>query len=188
MTRNQLTSLSFAPEYLQHVTQLRLNLNFINQISENFFKQLVNLKSLKLMMNKIEMAPNMFEHLRNLEELDLSYNDLGKLEPEWFTGLTKLRDLDFDSNNVTSFDYVLLLNTLPTLNILNIRGSNHFECSFLKKMKAYLKEEDRLGVLKYMNFPEEDERGNYIFGIQCDRHLKDHNGFTYSYLQGNYDF
>lgn len=183
MSRNKLTSLIDAPEYLRHVTHLQFKLNTIDHISEDFMKQLVNLKSLKLDNTKLKMAPNMFEHLPNLVKLDVSQNDLRKLEPEWFTGLGKLEELEFQSNNVTNFDYMSLLETLPALKILNIRGANDFKCDYLKKMVRDLKEVNRLDVIKGKNYSEEDERGNYIYNIRCDRHLKDRDGFSYSYLK-----
>lgn len=183
MTRNKLTSLIDAPEYLRHVTHLQLKLNLIDHISEDFTKQLVNLKSLKLNNTSLTMVPNMFEHLKNLVNLDLSQNDLRKLEPEWFTGLGKLEELEFESNNVTNFDYMSLLETLPALKVLNLRGANDFKCDYLKKMVRDLKEVNRLDVIKGQNYLEEDERGNYIYNIRCDRHLKDRDGFSYSYLK-----
>lgn len=188
MTRNNLTSLIDAPEYLRQVTHLQLKFNPIVHISENFMKQLVNLKSLKLYNTKLKMVPNMFEHLPNLVHLELSQNDLRQLEPEWFTGLGKLEELAFESNNVTNFDYMSLLDTLPALKVLNIRGANDFKCEYLKKMVRDLKEVNRLDVIKGKNYPEEDERGNYIYNIRCDRHLKDRDGFSYSYLKFHYDF
>lgn len=190
MGRNQLTSLVDASDFLRHTINLDFNDNLIEDISENFLKQLIKLESLKLAENRIKMFPNIFEHLSNLKQLDLRNNYLGKFEAEWFNGLGKLEELTFSLENVTTFDYLALMNTVPALKTLNVRGTSEFECSFLRKMVTDLKAIGRVEVLKdpYGEFSEENEQGNYIYGIRCDKHLKDEDGFTYSYLKEKYYF
>lgn len=142
---NQLASLLNAPDFARHVTKLDVDSSPIEEISPQFLMKFVNLEWLMLGIDQMQMRPNMFEPLTNLKVL---YMWCEKLSPEWFTGLTKLEELHFRSENMTSFDYKTLLDTLPSLKLLEFRAVN-LKCDFLKKMMEDLKAMGKFYLVKY---------------------------------------
>lgn len=161
-------ALDEAPNFLTHAKKLMFNANAIQELSSNFLNRIKNVEFLDLSRNQLKMKLNMFEPLQNLKTLFLSGNDLRTIAPGWFTGLTKLEHLYIGSNKLSHFDHISLMNTLPSLRILNIQGGeSDFKCSYLKKMVKDLKAINRLEVLNFHHAAEEEE--NYVYDIRCER-------------------
>lgn len=67
------------------IIEFRINNNKLNQISENYFKDLDNLVKINLSYNRIsQIESNSFVNLLNLEVIDLSYNCIHSLSSDWF--------------------------------------------------------------------------------------------------------
>ena len=86
---------------LVNLETLSLSDNEIEVIEANSFESLVNLKVLKLNSNKIkQIYSNTFTGLSNLEELELNSNQILTIEPNAFECLGNLRLLWLNKNNM----------------------------------------------------------------------------------------
>lgn len=168
LTQSKFEALEEAPDFLKHAKTLVFDSNSIQEIHQNFLVRIENVESLDLSGNRIRMYSNMFEPLKNLKELYLRGNNFGTVEPRWFSGLTKLENLNIGANNLSEFDYISLVNTLPSLKILNIQGGeSDFKCGYLKKMVKDMKAIHRLDVIDFLQGQE--ERENFIYDIRCEK-------------------
>lgn len=164
---NKLTSLVDAPaDYVRHVVELEIHTNPMEDVSSEFLGKFVNLKRLLIGSGRMTMRPNMFESLKELKVLFLVCNDLTL---EYLNGLTKLEEFHLIMlDQLTTFDYMGLMNALPALKKLEIREHN-FDCDFLKKMMKDLKAANRFDVVtdNYKEFERDGERGFRLFGERC---------------------
>lgn len=125
LTNNLLTQVPTDAIAPLNLTSLDLTGNQISLLSSKSFPSTnvsSSLNSLNISHNqisKIEAAA--LSSLASLETLDLSFNSLTKLERNQFRGLKKLKSLDLSSNRFSTFDrsdFTELL-TLTSLNISN---------------------------------------------------------------------
>lgn len=121
---------------LKELKKLNLMNNNITDIE--FLKGLTSLESLNLQENKIEDVSAISDNLYNLRELNLSYNNLYKVElgylnslinldvsnnfltdVEEFPKLSNLKTLNLNSNNISNIRSLSKMNSLSELNVEN---------------------------------------------------------------------
>ncbi|XP_030048089.1 relaxin receptor 1 [Microcaecilia unicolor] len=78
------------------LTVLVLRKNQITTISKNTFSPLLNLDELDLADNRIEVFPPSLRNLRELSQLNLSYNPIQKIQLDQFDYLAKLKSLSLE--------------------------------------------------------------------------------------------
>lgn len=134
---------------LENLERLTLKENGFSELPEDLFSDLTNLIYLDLKSNKLNLNPKIFAKLKNLEFLELGYNNIQILEKgvfknqnklkllnlwsnnlknltkESFEGVSSLVELDLSSNDIDSFE-ADVFSTLPNLINLNL-NANHFK-------------------------------------------------------------
>ncbi|XP_008108669.2 leucine-rich repeat and transmembrane domain-containing protein 2 [Anolis carolinensis] len=125
---NQLSTLSgqdFAN--LSALQRLDLSNNFLDQLPENVFRDLVNLTELQLRNNSIRsLDKDILQNTVLLRQLDLSINGLAQIPSGIFDDLPSLRWLSLRSNRLQNLDRVTF-EPLVSLQQLQI-GDNPWEC------------------------------------------------------------
>ncbi|KAK3552195.1 hypothetical protein QTP86_005278 [Hemibagrus guttatus] len=102
--------------YMPDLVEISIARNFINQIIDNAFYGLDNLRMLNLSNNLLDKIDSeTFKNLESLETLDLSNNNIRMLSPQSFQGLPKLANLLLSENSIQSLH---TLENLPSLNML----------------------------------------------------------------------
>ena len=100
----------------------------LSTLSNDFFKGMENLGYLNLMNNKFRFTSEnneVFAPLKNLDGLDLSYNNLGKsINADSFKNLANLRSLWLMNANITQLDFDALRR--PFCQNLNLRPTQIF--------------------------------------------------------------
>lgn len=156
MTKLQSLDLSF--NNLSHVPKglprslhsLKLGPNKIEYIHEDDFHGLPNLKSLKIQGNcprcrnapypcvpckntNLEIHPQAFRNLKQLQLLNLGGNSLSNIEPSWFENLGNLTDL------FMAFNFLLTPITNDGLGLKNLRKLERIDLSFNFALQYYPK-------------------------------------------------
>ena len=163
---------------------LYLTQNHINRISPGAFITLASLQILDLSLNVIEMLPkerlqglhqltklNVSQNnLRDLEEfsqdlallksLDLSHNQLNKIDQDTFGYLLSLKELYLTANRLTTIpmDSFKALRKLEVLDIMR----NHFETIPLKALKPLETHIKHLRIAG--NYHKFSNLNDYVFG------------------------
>ena len=87
----------------QHLQELILKENVIEELPRGFFREMQALRKLDLSHNRLTSISNGdFNLLVNLRHLDLSHNHLTNVADEAFIHLVKLESLDLSSNKLYS--------------------------------------------------------------------------------------
>lgn len=84
-----------------HLTELDLGDNEISQLSPIIFRTFTQLKMLQLQINKLTQITNTFQMLSTLEFIDLSINNIAKLDCNDFANLTQLKVLYLYGNKIS---------------------------------------------------------------------------------------
>ncbi|XP_055731642.1 leucine-rich repeat-containing protein 19-like isoform X2 [Salvelinus fontinalis] len=117
-------TLQFIPSnYSQTITKLILSNNLIvlSSADEAALRNYVNLIELHLDGNRLTDLPGkLFEAMSKLEVLNLSHNNISRVEPKALAGLVNLRELDLSYNRLQSLP---LLDDLKKLSILRLGGN-----------------------------------------------------------------
>lgn len=112
---------------------LDLSNNFIGELTADTFHRFVNLKRLYLSrtnLSNFQFAT--FYHQRNLEVLDISFNNLNKVDFYLFLrNFQNLKSLNLEGNNLIEIDSITRTH-FPKLSILAI-SKNNFTCDYLVK-------------------------------------------------------
>ncbi|CAG9766491.1 unnamed protein product [Ceutorhynchus assimilis] len=119
----KITSSDFYP--LQNLLDLDLSDNIIGSFLINF-THTNSLKKLNLSKNHLGnevVKIGIFQHLHNLEILDLSLNWFKTIPPKLFMGLYNLRELNLASNSITKFQSGAFTG-LPNLRLINVSHNN----------------------------------------------------------------
>ncbi|XP_070610962.1 leucine-rich repeat and transmembrane domain-containing protein 2 [Erythrolamprus reginae] len=125
---NQLSTLSEqAFSNLSALQRLDLSNNFLDQLPENVFRDLVNLTELQLRNNSIRsLDKDLLQNTNLLHQLDLSINGLAQIPSGIFDDLPSLRWLSLRSNRLQNLDRVTF-EPLISLQQLHV-GDNPWEC------------------------------------------------------------
>lgn len=102
---------------LNTVTELRMDKNFLKQLSENSFLNYPNLISLNLSINALsDIHQNAFRGLDNIKRIDLSQNKIGVIDEKLFLPTIMLEELILSHNYVRSLDEI----TSSSIKILDV--------------------------------------------------------------------
>lgn len=125
---NQLSTLSGqALSNLSDLQTLDLSNNFLDQLPQNVFRDLVNLTELQLRNNSIRnLDKDLLQNMALLQRLDLSVNGLAQIPSGIFDDLASLRWLSLRSNRLQNLDRVTF-EPLVSLQQLQV-GDNPWEC------------------------------------------------------------
>lgn len=91
-------------------------LNFTNRLQKEDF---LNVTRLCLANQQLSTIPKWLLNCKNLVYLDLTYNNISKIEN--LENCTKLERLDLDFNKLTKLENLESLTSLHTLNVTNMR-------------------------------------------------------------------
>lgn len=94
-----------------------------NRIESLDLEKLVNLKSLEMFDNCFDLSACSFLKLKFLEKLDISGNEIGKIEKHTFQGLSNLVDLNLADNQIEHLDSEIFIH-VPKLAKLNLSQNN----------------------------------------------------------------
>ncbi|KAM9519319.1 leucine-rich repeat-containing protein 19-like [Salvelinus alpinus] len=188
-------TLQFIPSnYSQTITKLILSNNLIELSSadEAALRNYSNLIELHLDGNRLTDLPGkLFEAMSKLEVLNLSHNNISRVEPKALAGLVNLRELDLSYNRLQSLP-LHLLDDLKKLSVLRLGGNtlrdldisvernplkvldlkeNPWNCScvFLNRIKSITDSKDQIRVSDATCASPEDLSGRGIMdnGTSC---------------------
>lgn len=120
------------------VHYLHLSGNYIGEVNETTLRMLPNLQNLYLDHTNLSFTSGLFEPLKQLQAIDISFNDLPSLDLTLIPG-QQIWSLNLKGNNLTTLDQLTRIR-FPKLKFLNI-SYNLFSCEFLKKILKELKNE-----------------------------------------------
>lgn len=193
---NELVSLNFTGN--TEMLELKLRQNFISDIS--FFTNLNKLEIFDLSFNPIgdlkissfarmsglvklnlenanitanSLTFGILAHNTNLTHLDISYNQLKKIDFSIFTSIIQLSHLKIDGNNFTEIPFESLKANFPKLSLISL-GDNDWNCSYLSNMIKKLRGMNVI-VFVFLKLRVYDEMN--VDGIRC------HNNKTHVYWQ-----
>lgn len=148
------------------LTTLDVSSNILGTVSVYAFARLENLDILVLRNTSLSTIQyGLFHHQKKLRLLDISYNNLKKIQFEAFGRyLVNLQSLFLDGNNLTEIDG-LRKKAFPTVHILGI-SNNNFSCKYLVN---FLEQWDGVELIK-----DELSNQNHVERIACDKHFIDH--------------
>ncbi|XP_067266628.1 toll-like receptor 13 [Chanodichthys erythropterus] len=116
-------------EYFSHLSNLKSFIalhNRIREVEDGAFSSLVALQELNLAFNKlIDISGGMFQDLRNLTVLHLNDNLIANISISAFSPLISLRKVNLSRNHLKQISKVQPLFSLPQLQEVHI-GSNNF--------------------------------------------------------------
>ncbi len=143
---------------LTNLTYLNLNSNREFKVNSSFFKQLKNLKELCLQKTSVKLNNNLFQHLSNLEILDMTESEINihDLNESIFFGLSNLKKLTLKNNrkyeingheklNANTFKYLINLIHLDlsecAINIIDLNAFNGiYKLEILKLNQSNIEE------------------------------------------------
>lgn len=112
-------NLTTVPKDLPHeVTSLNLSGNRIVLLGVSFYEEVNMSFNLQQSLNT-----SVFDHLYNLQTVDLSQNAISTIQPNVFEALGLLKELNLSSNNLTDL-YSDMLSGLTTMEKLNLGHNN----------------------------------------------------------------
>lgn len=131
LSRNSLTSVKFSGP--SNLTELDISMNSLSDLPLDTFKELNNLKVLKLSWNPQifkNLSPSAFRGLTSLEILELKTCKIDEISGLTFYLLENLLELDLSHNSIWDLPYMFLFRELVNLKILKINSNS------LEKIKS----------------------------------------------------
>ncbi|XP_015189655.1 PREDICTED: leucine-rich repeat-containing protein 15-like [Polistes dominula] len=109
--------------FKEHLEEVELRRNYLNNIPENLFWYSTSLKYIDLSENNFRILPeSIFRNLQNIEKILISKNLIEILPDIIFTSVRKLKVLDLSFNRI-SIVQRNLFNGLTSLEELNMEGN-----------------------------------------------------------------
>lgn len=151
---NQLRQLELAG--MKNVEVIHLDDNFIESTPSGAFYNLTNLRTLTLARNKIILAPRLFMSLRSLDTLDLSGNNLSRIEPEVVKDLRPLRRFLLRGCQLKNI-HSLIYQMLPNLHELDLRDNLFItfvpnEFKYLRRLKILRLDGNQISIIQRNTF------------------------------------
>lgn len=149
-----------------------LDLSF-NQLTD--FEKITsfNLNYLSLQFTGMKQADfQIFKKLKDLKAIDISNNNLQKLDLTDFKGNEKILRFYLNGNNLTETNYEIIHEIFPHLRLFHIYDNN-WNCSYLENFIKYLKHWDIQMMIYYPNLKKKHANLTNIEGILCDRIIED---------------
>lgn len=138
-----------------NVTELDIGDNQINMIQGEAFRATHGLRILTLAKNKLRFVPAAIRNLPTLSELDLSQNEIIKLECKDFATLTNLRHLNLYHNFITTLKDCVFKDLIK-LEVLKIHNNmiSDIDNAFtnLSKLKQLYLNANKLTKIKHGEF------------------------------------
>lgn len=134
LSSNKLKILSGAFDPLTGLMRLLLSQNHIEVFNQNIFKNLGQLRELKLMnVNLKYLDPKVFHPMTSLEYINISFNKspLQTIPGNLFKHNYHLREIIFIKNSIQSIDPKFLRNYKPNLKHLSVRMNSCIDEDFL---------------------------------------------------------
>lgn len=156
---------------LPHLDLLRLDKNdFATQTFSPDFLNIPLLTFLNLSSTDLKINDEMFSKCPNLEVIDLSRNNLKKIDAHLFKNLSNLMELSIHDNSLSEFDYKN--EVFKKENFVLEIYENSWKCSYLKNMMIYFDGK------KIEHYPPKD-RFVDILEYSCLRGIKCLGEFSY---------
>lgn len=109
---------------------LILDNNNVTEMKPNTFKKYLNLKTLRLSGNKMELSSFCLNGLFSLRKLYIINNSIKKIPKEVFKDLLNLTLLDLSQNNLTILDHNETFSSLRQLEVLNLSRNSLTSLSY----------------------------------------------------------
>ncbi|CAG9810927.1 unnamed protein product [Chironomus riparius] len=125
LSRNSLTSLRFSSG--SNLTELDISMNSLFNLPSSIFKELNNLKILKLSWNPQifkNTSHSIFEGLANLEVLEFKSCGITEISGSSFYSLDNLQELDLSHNSIQELPYIFSYRNLENLKVLKIASNS----------------------------------------------------------------
>jgi len=120
---------------------LDLSFNNLGRLNVSTFLELNDLQILNLQSTNLSRIDyGLFQHQTKLEQMDISYNQLGTSEEfdlNKFTSLKLLTTLFMEGNNITEFEYDDIKKIFPKLQTIGY-SDNPWKCSYLTLMNQFM--------------------------------------------------
>lgn len=151
LSSNKLKSFGFVFSPLTSLLALDLSSNLIETFPENIFKNLGELKSLKLQRNYLKfLNPDVFTPLQNLEFVDVSFNrsPLETIPGDLFKHNYNLQQIYFVSSKIRSIDKKFFLHSKPSLEIVSFRTNECIDDDLTSVSSGILNQKDERKLKK----------------------------------------
>lgn len=153
---------------LDHLKNLDLSENHIQDIDVQTFANMTDLETLKLKHSGLnQISFGLFSHKAKLRVLDISFNSLRTIDLKMFTAITDLRSLYLEGNNLTELNLSEIKQYFPLLTKIGI-SKNNWQCGNLAETIKILEsssiELNSVGLTK---------QTSNIKGIPCTNELAD---------------
>ncbi|XP_071751505.2 uncharacterized protein LOC139908662 [Centroberyx gerrardi] len=139
-----------------NVTDVDLAHNHIQNLSDNSFRSLQQLRTLNLKGNRLSSVPGATRNLPTLVELDLSFNQISALGCHDFANLTSLRELSLQINSISTLKDCVFkdLNKLQSLKLQtnSISNLNGAFKKYLPNLKFLYLNENELTTITQREF------------------------------------
>ncbi|KFM62175.1 Leucine-rich repeat neuronal protein 2, partial [Stegodyphus mimosarum] len=129
---NQITQigLDLFPMAMKDLVVLNVSRNLITRVDPAVFKNLKKLKSLDLSHNQIEKLDGTFAAEINLEFLDVSWNVIKTIGPQFFKHLPQLKTLIAEANEIVELKEEDWKGASSTLKFIDLRENPiHCDCN-----------------------------------------------------------
>lgn len=157
---------------LKNLEDLDMSHTFIREMVPKTWQGLFKLRNLDLSNNRLmEFQTKMYSALPELSRLNLSFNEISSVEKTGIFSLT-LHSLDLSHNNITSFDYLLLLEHIPKLSFFNLE-QNPLHCPLRNSIKMYFEEEDMGYILHLDNDCVATSSHDYVYSKRIQEVMRE---------------
>uniref|UniRef100_A0A8C0A504 Relaxin receptor 1 n=1 Tax=Bos mutus grunniens TaxID=30521 RepID=A0A8C0A504_BOSMU len=128
-----------------NLTVLVMRKNKINHLSENTFAPLQKLDELDLGSNKIENLSHIFKDLKELSQLNLSYNPIQTIQANQFDNLIKLKSLSLEGIEISNIQQRMFR---PLMNLSYIYFKRFQYCGYAPHVRICKPNTDGLSSLE----------------------------------------